>query len=236
MNEPFDLDRFHDIEDLRRIMKILRDKENGCPWDSVQTHESIRQDCLEEAYEVCDAIDRNDLVDLKEELGDLLLQVVFHSTIEEEKGNYTFDDVCDTVSTKMIQRHPHVFKDKQEYVGAEKYDMWETAKREEHGQHSTADALDGVAHTLPSVWRMSKMIKKAGKAGYCDYPDLNESAHRLISAVNAEDTKEIGELYSDFMLSLISRLYDKVDLEKTLQDAGDRFAEKVRKWEEKDSE
>ena len=107
MNETLDLNRFHDINDLRLVMKALRDKENGCPWDSVQTHESIRQDCLEEAYEVCDAIDRNDMADLREELGDLLLQVVFHSAMEEEKGNFTFDDVCDAVATKMIQRHPH---------------------------------------------------------------------------------------------------------------------------------
>ena len=164
MNETLDLNRFHDIEDLRRVMKALRDKETGCPWDSVQTHERIRQDCLEEAYEVCDAIDRNDMDDLKEELGDLLLQVVFHSAMEEEKGNFSFDDVCNTVATKMIQRHPHVFKDREEYIGAEKYDLWETAKREEHGQLSTADAVDGVAHTLPSVWRLSKMVKKDMKS------------------------------------------------------------------------
>lgn len=233
MNETLDLNRFHDIEDLRRVMKALRDKETGCPWDSVQTHESIRQDCLEEAYEVCDAIDRNDMDDLKEELGDLLLQVVFHSAMEEEKGNFSFDDVCNTVATKMIQRHPHVFKDREEYIGAEKYDLWETAKREEHGQLSTADAVDGVAHTLPSVWRLSKMVKKAGKAGYEEFPDLGSSANQLVQQIENGELDDIGEVYSQFMLTLVSRLYGTINLEKTLQDACDRFGDQVRDWEEK---
>jgi tetrapyrrole methylase family protein/MazG family protein len=232
MNETLDLNRFHDINDLRLVMKALRDKANGCPWDSVQTHESIRQDCLEEAYEVCDAIDRNDMADLKEELGDLLLQVVFHSAMEEEKGNFTFDDVCDAVATKMIQRHPHVFKDREGYIGAEKYDMWETAKREEHGQRSTADAVDGVAHTLPSVWRLSKMVKKAGKAGFEEYPSLKSSADLLVESIENGAFDNIGDIYSEFMLSLVSRLYGKIDMEKTLQDACDRFAGQVRCWEE----
>lgn len=230
MEMIFDMDRKHDIEDLRTIMRILRSEE-GCPWDKVQTHESIRQDCLEEAYEVCDAIDREDMDDLKEELGDLLLQVVFHSCIEEEKENFTFDDVCDGVSNKLIHRHPHVFKDREQYIGAEKYDMWESAKREEHDQHSTAEALEGVAHTLPSIWRMSKIIKKARKAGYEETIDLRSDMNKLLDSLESEECKDLEQNYANMMTSLIYSMYDKIDLEKTLQDASDKWIEKVRSWE-----
>lgn len=231
MNPEFDLDRKHDINYLLEIMRILR-SEDGCPWDKVQTHESIRQDCLEEAYEVCEAIDNGDSDQLKEELGDLLLQVIFHTVIEEEMNHFTFDEVCDGISTKLIHRHPHVFDDKEKYSGAEKYDMWESSKRAEHGQKNTTEALDGVAHTLPSIWRLSKMIKKAKKAGYDNFCELSAASDSLISAVENNDIKTIEQAFPQYMISLINELYDKIDLERCLQDSCDQFINQFREWEE----
>ena len=231
MNPEFDLNRKHDIYDLLEIMRILR-SEDGCPWDKVQTHESIRQDCLEEACEVCEAIDKGDCDELKEELGDLLLQVVFHTVIEEELNHFTFEDVCDGISSKLIHRHPHVFKDRDKYAGEEKQDMWETAKRAEHGQKNTTEALDGVAHTLPSIWRMSKMIKKARKAGYEHFCKLPQASESLISAVADQDIDNVESAFSIFMFSIINELYDKIDLERCLQDSCDEFINQFKEWEE----
>ena len=230
MKPSFDLQRKHDINDLIEIMHILR-SEDGCPWDKVQTHESIRQDCLEEAYEVCEAIDNNNNAMLKEELGDLLLQVVFHTVIEEENMHFDFNDVTDVVSSKLIHRHPHVFDDKEKYIGAEKYDMWESAKREEHGHNTTAEALDGVAHTLPSIWRASKIVKKARKAGYNKNQKLDSASEALIDAVQSDNNEEIAEKFSAFMFSLINHIYDKIDLEKVMQNACDQYINEFRDWE-----
>ena len=220
------LDRFHDIEDLKRVMIALRG-ENGCPWDKIQTHESIRQDCLEEAYEVCEAIDENNSEHLKEELGDLLLQVIFHARIEEEKGNFDFNDVCDGISTKLINRHPHVFGDKELYSGAEKYDAWEKAKQIEHGQNTLKEALNGISKTLPSVWRCGKIIKKASKAGEIFDTDIGKNVDKLNEAI--KNNEDIEKCYSDLMFSIISNIYDKIDPELALQRACDAYIETLEK-------
>lgn len=134
--------------------------EDGCPWDRVQTHESIRQNCLEEAYEVCEAIDEKDPDHLREELGDLLMQIIFHAGIEADAGRFDFNDVCDASCRKLIFRHPHVFGDRELNKGAEAAEVWEKAKRVEHGQASTADAIDGWQKHFPACGGLRKCLRR----------------------------------------------------------------------------
>ena len=149
----------YDLEALKEIMALLRSPE-GCPWDREQTHQSIRRNMLEEAYEAVEAIDEDDPEHLKEELGDVLLQVVFHARMAQEAGRFTQDDVIDGVCQKLIYRHPHVF------AGVESQDAlatWDAQKRQEKGQRTTGDALDAVARALPALTRAEKLQKKAGR-------------------------------------------------------------------------
>ncbi len=153
-------------EDLLKVMAILR-APGGCPWDAEQTHASIRRDLLEETWEVADALDRNDPEAMCEELGDLLLQVVFHAQIETEAGRFNIDDVIHGITAKMVYRHPHVFGGTMEADTSEEVLVnWEILKRQEKDQRSTADAIEAVPHTLPALWRAEKVQKKTSKAGF----------------------------------------------------------------------
>ena len=152
----------YDINDLLEVMKILR-SENGCPWDREQTHKSIRADLIEETYEVVEAIDNDDPALLREELGDLLLQVVFHARIAEEDGIFNFSDVCNDVCEKMIVRHPHVFADVKADNTEEVLKNWDAMKMQTKDQKTPAQSMDSVARTLPSLMRAQKLSKKAGK-------------------------------------------------------------------------
>ena len=137
----------YDWADFLEIMRLLRGP-GGCPWDAEQTHQSIRRNFLEETYETLDALDRDDAVDMQEELGDVLMQVVFHATIEEERGRFTMADVVDGVAQKMVYRHPHVFGGTMQADNSEQVLVnWEVLKRQEKGQRSTADAIESVPHT-----------------------------------------------------------------------------------------
>lgn len=147
----------YDCGDLIRLVALLR-APGGCPWDIAQTHTSIRRNFLEEAYEVCEAIDDGDSAHLREELGDVLLQVVFHAGIEQDAGHFDFDDVCNAVCQKLIARHPHLFSD-----AAERPD-WETLKRAQRGNQTVQDAMRGVCKALPSLWRADKLLSKAEKS------------------------------------------------------------------------
>ena len=144
-------------DDLAAIIAILRDPDNGCPWDKVQTHESIRPDLIEETYEVIEAIDQNDPEMLREELGDLLLQVVFHSRIETEQGHFTLDDVCTDICNKLIIRHPHVFSTVQADTTEEVLKNWDTIKEETKHQTTRTQTLEAVAKTLPALMRAQKV-------------------------------------------------------------------------------
>ena len=155
----------YDFSDLLALVKILR-APDGCPWDRVQTHESIRRNFIEEVYEACDAIDRNDLDNLREELGDVLLHVVFHADIESDAGHFDINDVCDAVVRKMISRHPALFG------GGEALD-WDEIKRREKGRQTLPDEMDSVARSLPALWRAEKILKKAEKAGVSAEAMLN---------------------------------------------------------------
>ena len=172
--ENFTFKEHYTVEDLRQVVRILR-APDGCPWDSVQTHQSIRRNFIEETLEACEAIDREDPDLLREELGDVLFQVLFHADIEADAGRFDLDDAADTACRKMIFRHPHVF-------GTEHFDglepelaRWEELKRQEKGQETYADTLDAVARTLPGLWRAEKLQKKAAKAGFA-WPDASAAA------------------------------------------------------------
>lgn len=146
-------------DDLAAIIAILRDPDNGCPWDKVQTHRSIRMNFLEEAYEAVDAIDLDDPELLCEELGDVLMQVVFHAQIEREAGHFTFAEVCDGVCRKLLDRHPHIFR------GDESIKDWDSLKNKEKGRLTLADDLESVPKALPALMRAAKLQKRAARYG-----------------------------------------------------------------------
>lgn len=154
----------YSVEDLVEILKILRSPE-GCPWDREQDHKSIRRDFLEECYEAIEAIDTSDPVLLREELGDVLLQLVFHSTIEEEEGRFDFYDVVSDVAEKMVVRHPHVFADTKADTTEEVLTNWDQIKRETKKQESDREVLRSVSPAMPALMRAQKVRKKAAKMG-----------------------------------------------------------------------
>ncbi len=152
----FEFKNRYGLDDLLKIMKILR-SENGCPWDKVQTHESIRTDLIEECYEVCEGIDKNSPEILKEELGDLLMQVVFHAEIETELGNFDFGDVCNDICQKLIYRHPHVFGEGDKKIKADTEDEvlknWDALKKTSKQQQTYTETLESVPKTVPALLR-----------------------------------------------------------------------------------
>ena len=171
-------------EDLLEIIRLLR-SEDGCPWDKAQTHQSIRRGLLEEAYEAAEAIDNDDPMLLKEELGDVLMQVVFHADIESDAGRFTIDDVCDGVVKKLLFRHPHVFGSECEDSPESVPVSWDKLKRQEKGQKTVADSMDSVARSLPGLWRAEKLQSKAASAGF-EWPDVQGALDKL--------EEEVGEL------------------------------------------
>lgn len=185
---PFIEKEKYNIDDLVEIVHILRSP-GGCPWDMEQTHSSIRQDLLEEAYEVADAIDSGSVEALREELGDLLLQVVFHAGIEHDKGAFTFDDVCDEVCRKMIIRHPHVFADLSVSGTQEVLANWDVIKQDTKGQKTVSDTLESVPRCFPALMRAAKLAKKV--PGSLESP-LN--AQELFASFSAQDKPDFGRL------------------------------------------
>ena len=164
MSVPFTEKERYCFDDLRQIMKILRG-DNGCPWDKEQDHHSIRRNFVEEVYEVLEAIDQENPDALKEELGDVLLQVVFHSEMESEKGVFSIDDVCDGICKKLILRHPHIFGGITAETTAEVLSNWEAIKQREKGQTTKTQTLESVPKVLPALMRAEKLQSRAQKAG-----------------------------------------------------------------------
>ncbi len=209
----------YNIEDLREIMRILR-APGGCPWDAEQNHESIKKNFIEETYEVIEAINKQDAELLKEELGDVMLQVVFHAAMEEEKGVFNFDDVADGVCKKLIERHPHVFGDISVSNTDEVLSNWDAIKRNSKKQKTTTQAMDSVPRELPALMRAAKLQAKAAKAGAevdgaADYVAVKTSA--LSEKV---DEKTIGELL--FAVVAVARKND-IEPEEALTLVSDRF-------------
>lgn len=178
------------LQRLLAIMSRLRDPARGCEWDCAQTFATIAPYTIEEAYEVDDAIARGDMAALKEELGDLLLQVVFHARMAEELGLFSFDDVATAIADKMEHRHPHVFGD-EIATGQSREDRWESAKASERAAKGAQSALDGVALALPALMRAEKLQKRAGRVGF-DWPDPAGAVEKVI-----EELQELDEATSD---------------------------------------
>jgi tetrapyrrole methylase family protein/MazG family protein len=231
---------FYNYGDLLHIMELLRSP-GGCPWDREQDHVSLRRNFLEETCEAVEAIDREDKSALCEELGDVLLQVVFHAELEREAGGFTMDDVVDGICKKLVYRHPHVFGDAQAADTNEVLSRWETLKRKEKGQASTADAVDAVARTLPGLWRAEKMLQKASKAGF-DWSSadgalnkLEEETAELRQAVltGADDAHGVQEELGDVLFSAARIAQEQgIDPEAALHGACDKFSRRFRAVEE----
>ena len=223
------------LNDLEKIVTILR-APGGCPWDGEQTHESLRRGLIEESCEVIEAINEQNPEHLKEELGDVLLQVVFHADIEREAGRFTLDDVADGICKKLIFRHPHVFGDVQVSGSDEVLVNWDELKREEKHQESYTDTLTSVAKSLPALWRAEKVQKKAKKAGF-DWSDAQGAVDKLSEELSelkeamAQGTnvhEELGDLL--FAAVNVSRFVG-ADPEETLNAATEKFISRFAKVE-----
>ncbi|PHR93334.1 MAG: nucleoside triphosphate pyrophosphohydrolase [Robiginitomaculum sp.] len=223
------------LERLIALMARLRDPQTGCPWDKEQTFKTIAPYTIEEAYEVSDAIDKNDMGELKEELGDLLLQVVFHARMGEEQGAFDFAEICDTLVRKMISRHPHVFGDAEQRDSATQTQAWaqnwESLKAQERSQKGTSSVLDGVASALPALMRAEKLQKRAARVGF-DWPNADlvlakvteEAAEIAEAQANGEPQHRIHEEVGDLLFA-VTNLARKlgVDPEHALRDTNRKF-------------
>ena len=219
------------IERLLSIMARLRDPIEGCEWDTAQDFNTIAPYTIEEAYEVADAIERNDMADLCSELGDLLLQVVFHSQMAKEAGHFSFEDVARSISDKMESRHPHIFGDE---TGQMTNARWEDLKAAERAKTGTASALDGVAKTLPALMRSDKLQQRAARVGF-EWPDLagpkaklDEELQELEEASAAERLMEAGDVL--FVAVNIVRRYG-VDPEDALRASNSKFEKRFHTME-----
>jgi len=214
----------YDLRDFVALVSYLRSP-NGCPWDQVQTHESIRRNFLEETYEACEAIDAGDLVHMREELGDVLMQVLFHTDIEREAGHFDIDDVADAACKKLVYRHPHVFRRDDPDTPD-----WDTMKQRERAQTTTAEAMDSVARSLPALWRCDKIQAKAAKTGF-EWPDVHaaldkvdEETRELRAAVASGDTEAIGDELGDLLFAAVKvARFAGIDPEQAAHAACEKF-------------
>jgi MazG family protein len=213
------------FEDLKEIMSRLRKE---CPWDRKQTHESLKKYLIEEVYEVLDAIDRKDWEALKEELGDLLLQPVFHAKLAEERGLFNIDDVIDHLCKKLIERHPHVFGEEEAKTAEEVLKNWERRKIEKR-----KSVLEGVPKHLPALMRAEKLQKKASKVGF-DWScaedvekKVQEEWKELKEAIESGNKEKIEHEFGDLLFALVNLArFLKIDPEEALQKANERFIER----------
>lgn len=224
----------YSFDDLLTILKILRSDE-GCPWDREQTHESIKMDTIEEAYEVVDAINHQDDEHLKEELGDMLLHVVFHSQIAQDDGKYNIEDVINGIATKMVRRHPHVFGSVSADSSDEVLKNWEAIKSEEKENPSISKEMEAITKALPALIRSRKVQKKAAKVGF-DFENLedafkkiHEELDELHAAMASGDKEAIEDEYGDLLFSNvnISRFLG-LNPELALTNATEKFINRFR--------
>lgn len=225
----FEFKESYNADDLLRIMRMLR-APGGCPWDSAQTHQSIKKNLIEETYEVVEAINKDDKALLCEELGDLLMQVVFHSVMEEEEGNFDFDKVSDGICKKLIERHPHIFGDVSVGGVDDVLTNWDAIKMRTKGQKKTSDSMKSVPRELPALMRAEKIQKKAADAGF-DWDDasgaidkLCEELGELKQAIAHKDENNITEELGDLLFSAVNvSRFLKVDAEEALTASSDKF-------------
>lgn len=229
MKTNFNFKQKYNTADLVEILKILRSPE-GCMWDREQTHQSIRKDFIEETYEVIEAIDRADSELLCEELGDVLLQIVFHAQLETEAGRFTYDDVADGICKKMIERHPHVFGETAVSSTEEVLANWEKIKSQTKNRKTAAEKMQAVPRQLPALMRAEKLQKRAAKVGFdWDTPEgalqkLPEEQAELLAAIAAGDAENTAEELGDLLFSIVNvarKLH--IDPEEALIAASDKF-------------
>ena len=214
--------------------------EDGCPWDKVQTRESLKPYLVEETYEVLDALDANDPEKIKDELGDLLYQILFHSKISSLTGEFDFRDVIDNLSEKMVRRHPHVFKEGELNTPDQVAKQWEEIKRNEKNQVNQKSILDNIPKNLPSLLRAQKLQKKAAKEGF-DWDQINDVFDKLDEEIgefkeavlkkkSADIQNEIGDII--FVITNIAKCY-KIDAEEALRSTNNKFIKRFQYIEQK---
>ena len=230
----------YNFDDLLRIMEILR-APDGCMWDREQDHQSIRRNFIEETYEVCEAIDEQDTEHLKEELGDVLLQVVFHTQMEKEKGVFDIEDVADGICKKLIYRHPHIFGSVEVGSSEEILRNWDELKRKEKHQETDTSALESVAKSLPGLIRAEKLQKKAAKVGF-DWENAQGALEKVeeeldevkqAMAGNGDPEEEIGDLL--FAAVNVAR-HLKVDPEGAMEKTCNKFIRRFADMEQQAKE
>lgn len=238
MIDNFQFKENYDINDLVDIVEILRSPD-GCPWDREQDHKSIRRDFLEETYEVIEAINKDDRDGLLEELGDVLLQVVFHTQIEREKGSFELSNVADGICKKMIERHPHVFGNVNAETSEQVLENWDVIKKQTKKQKSQTESMLSIPREFPALMRADKVQKKAAKVGF-DWDsvdgafdkvseELQELKEAVLMGVVDNALEELGDLL--FSVVNVSR-FIKVDSEEALTGATDKFIDRFSKVEE----
>lgn len=225
------------LEALGRILDTLEILRVKCPWDAKQTNESLRPNTIEEVYELAQALLRDDAPEIRKELGDVLLHVLFYSKIADEQGRFDIADVCDALNQKLIFRHPHVFSNTRADDSEQVLVNWDKLKRQEKGQRTTADAMDSVARSLPALWRADKLQSKAAKAGF-EFPDvsdaldkLDEETQELRAAVETGTNfeEELGDVL--FAAVKVGR-FCGVDPEAALEKTCEKFIARFRKIEQ----
>ena len=226
------------IDKLLEVMRALRDPKSGCPWDAEQDFSTIAPYTIEEAYEVADAIEREDFDDLRSELGDLLFQVVFYAQMASEKSYFDFEDVAQGISEKLTRRHPHVFGSAEERAAGQVEGSWEEIKAQERGDDPDDSALAGVTRALPALKRAQKLGKRAGRVGF-DWPDrkgvyekIREELGELEVAIGSRDADHIEDELGDVLFAVVNlaRHLD-VDPEKALTGANYKFERRFRAME-----
>lgn len=229
MAVDFEFKEKYDVNDLLTIITALRSPD-GCPWDRAQTHTSIKKNFIEETYEVIEAINQNSTEGLREELGDVLLQIVLHTEMEREQNNFDFDDVCNDLCQKLVVRHPHVFGEVKADNEAEALLSWDNAKAKTKGVKRQSETMDSIPRELPALMRAQKVQSRAAKVGF-DWRDsdgafgkISEEINELQSAIVQGDKAHIVEEFGDLLFSCVnvSRFID-VDSEECLTAATDKF-------------
>lgn len=232
------MEKIYNINALARIMEKLRDPKKGCEWDIAQDFKSIAPYTIEEAYEVADAIERNDKEDLADELGDLLLQVIFHSQMAREEGSFDLQNVIDNICGKMIRRHPHIFDDSGEFKNDKNAvrENWERIKESERfNKDQSASALDGVAIALPALKRAEKIQKRAARTGF-DWPDSAGAKTKILEELQeveeAQSDAETFDEIGDLLFSVVNYSRHKgIDPEEAMKAATQKFAGRFKEME-----
>lgn len=229
MSVDFEIKDNYDINDFLRLVTVLRSP-GGCPWDRKQTHESIKKNFIEETYEVVEAINKADAEGLKEELGDVLLQVAMHSEMESEKGSFDFNDVVNDICKKLVVRHPHVFGDAAAQNSDEALQNWDQVKLKTKGMKKQGEAMIKVPRGFPALMRAQKVQEKAAKAGF-DWDDINGAVDKLHEEIDELETalaagvgKDIEEEFGDVLFSCVNvSRFIGADSEEALTASTDKF-------------